>query len=66
MRKVVIALTVLAALGLALPVVSSANAESTKTVIIKRGGHHDRDRHAFNRHRADKVVIIKKHRRHDY
>ena len=76
MRKLLIALSALAVVGFALPVTSSANAE-TKKIIIKRG-HHDHGMHRGwhegrhrgwdrDRHHGKKVVIIKKrgHRHHD-
>ena len=64
MRSISVAIAVLAAL-IALPFASSANAEVTKKVIIKRG-HSDRGWHrGWHRGRGDgkKVVIIKRHDR---
>ena len=57
MRKLVMTLAAVAALGIAVPTVASTPA-SAETVIIKKSGHHDGWRRAHNR--ADKVVIIKK------
>jgi hypothetical protein len=67
MRKVFIALAAIAALGIALPVTSPAEAAVTKKVIIKHRDH-DRGMHrGFERHHAKKVVVIKHRggRRHD-
>jgi hypothetical protein len=60
MRKLVLTLAALAAVGIALPVASdTANAE---TVVIKQNrGHH----YGWRNHRAEKVVIVKK-RHHRY
>ena len=60
MRKLVLTLAALAAVGIALPVASNtANAE---TVVIKQNrGHH----YGWRNHRAEKVVIVKKRRHHD-
>ena len=59
MRKLVLTLAALAAVGIALPVASNtANAE---TVIIKQNrGHH----YGWRNHRAERVVIVKKKRHH--
>ena len=59
MRKLVLTLAALAAVGIALPVASNtANAE---TVVIKQNrGHH----YGWRNHRAERVVIVKK--RHHY
>ena len=63
MRKLVLTLAALAAVGIALPVASNtANAE---TVVIKQNhGHH----YGWRNHRAEKVVIVKKrhHRYHNH
>jgi hypothetical protein len=66
MRKLALALASLAALGIAAPLTTAAQAETVK--IIKRGYHHDhgprvviRERHR-HRHDGDRVVI--KHRSH--
>ena len=61
MRKLVLALAAVAALGIAAPVVTSSPASAETTIIKQRGGDHN-FRRAHNR--ADKVVIIKK-RGHD-
>ena len=58
MRKIILALAALAAVGIAMPVVSnSANAE---TVVIKKSRHHDW--HPWRHHRER--VMIREHRRH--
>lgn len=61
MRKIVLTLAALAAVGIALPVAS--NSASAETVVIKQNrGHHygwrhrDRDR-VVVRHRSDRVVV---------
>jgi hypothetical protein len=59
MRKFAIAFAALAALGIAIPLISSVKAEDT--VVIKKDGDHDRD---MRRHHK-KIVIIKHHRHHD-
>ena len=59
MRKLAIALAALAAVGFAIPLISSAKAEDT--VVIKKDGDHDRDMHRHHK----KIVIIKHHRHHD-
>jgi len=59
MRKFAIALAALAAVGFAIPLISSVKAEDT--VVIKKDGDHDRD---MRRHHK-KIVIIKHHRHHD-
>ena len=75
MRKIVLTLAALAAVGFVVPMTTSAKAEDTKVVIKHRGeGHHmDRGRHVgfeHSRHygyghaHAKKVVIIKHGRRH--
>jgi Ni/Co efflux regulator RcnB len=68
MRKLVLALAGVAALGLTVPLTAPAHAEDT-VIIKKRGGHHDWDRSrrkvtVIKRdHRpADRVVVVKKHR----
>ncbi|MDO9411368.1 MAG: hypothetical protein Q7T81_02180 [Pseudolabrys sp.] len=72
MRKLLIALAALAVVGISLPVVSTASAQ---TVVVKerhhdRGLHrgYDRGRHHgdWRRHHAKKVVIIKRDRGHHY
>jgi len=74
MRKIVLALAAVGALGLALPVVAPANAREEGKIVIRTGDRHherhwDRGRHEgrFERHRFSKVVIIKRrhHRDHD-
>ena len=60
MRKLVLTLAALAAVGIALPVASNtANAE---TVVIKQNrGHH----YGWRNHRAERVVIVKKRHHRD-
>jgi hypothetical protein len=62
MRRLVIAFAALAALGIALPLVSSAQAEDSK-IIIKKDGDHDKDMH---RHHKKIVVIKHRHREHEH
>ena len=59
MRKLVLTLAAIAAVGFALPAVSNtANAE---TVVIKQNhGHH----YGWRNHRAERVVIVKKRHHH--
>ena len=62
MRKIILTLAALAAVGIALPVATtqSANAE---TVIIKQNrGHH----YGWRNHRAERVVIVKKRHHREY
>ena len=66
MRKIVIALTAFAAIGIALPVTSPASADTVKKVVIKHGDrHHDRGYHRGWDHAKrvtvghDKKVVIK-------
>jgi hypothetical protein len=61
MRKLVLIIAALVAYAFVVPFASTANAETTKKVIIKRGGH-DRGHHRAWRGRGGgkKVVIIKK------
>ena len=61
MRKFVIAFAALAAFGIAMPLISSANAEDA--VVIKKDSDHDRDMH---RHHKKKIVVIKHHHDHDH
>jgi hypothetical protein len=64
MRNVFIALAALAAVGIAMPMTSPADAAVTKKVIIKKG-HHDRGLHrGWRNAHAKKVVIVKHGRRH--
>lgn len=49
MRKIVLALASVAALGLALPVMSDP-AKADKVVIIKKKRHHDRHYGWYHRH----------------
>jgi hypothetical protein len=61
MRKIILALAAVAAVGIAMPVVSnSANAE---TVVIKKSRHHH-DWHPWRHHRER--VVIREHRRHHH
>jgi hypothetical protein len=67
MRNVFIALAALAAVGIAMPVVTPADAAVTKKVIIKKSGHHDRGLHrGWRNAHAKKVVIVKHGRRHHH
>jgi hypothetical protein len=59
MRKFILSLAALAALGFVVPYAAPAKAEDT--VVIHRGG--DRDMH---RHHHHKKVIIMKHGDHDH
>jgi hypothetical protein len=67
MRSILIACAALGAVSIALPVATA----SAQTVVIKKDGDHDRGLHRGWRHNNDwrhhnaKVVVIKKHRRHD-
>jgi hypothetical protein len=76
MKKFGYVLAALATFAIAAPSIASA-----ETIVIKRGGNHDGWRGARAEHRdhgwhrgwnrgyhrgADKVVIIKKQRRHDW
>ena len=69
MRKIILTLAALAAVGIALPVTTqSANAE---TVVIKQNrGHHygwrnrDRDRVVVREHRNRDRVVVREGRRH--
>jgi len=73
MRKLLLALSALAVVGIAGPVSAPAHAEEGRVVIkehrdhprfFERFRHHDRDYEPF-RHHDHKTVIIKK-RGHDY
>ena len=59
MRKFAIAFAALAALGIAIPLTSSAKAEDA--IVIKKDGDHARNMHQHHK----KIVIIKHHRHHD-
>jgi len=63
MRKIMIALSALAAIGIAMPGMTGAAQAETKKIIIKKGdrGHHYGWRH--HHHHGTKVVI--KHGHHD-
>jgi hypothetical protein len=68
MRKIVLTLSALAAVGFVVPMTTSAKAEDSKVVIKERGERHHMDRgfhHGWGRGDRNKVVVIK-HRRHDY
>ena len=65
MKKVTIALATVLALAFIAPTIPSAQAETVKKVIIKRG--HDRGHHyGWRNHHgpSQKVVIIKKRSHH--
>jgi hypothetical protein len=69
MRKIVLTLAALAAVGFVVPLTTSAQAENTKVVIKRGGGHHHMDRgyhRGWGHAHAKKVVIIKKHGRRHY
>jgi hypothetical protein len=62
MRKTLVSLAALAAVGLVAPYVAPAQAD--ETVVIKR--HHERDHYWNYAPRHDKTVIIKhRHEHHD-
>ena len=64
MRKLGLALAALAAIGVALPITSSASRAEESRVIIKHG---DRGLHrGWERHHAKMVVIVKHRRHHAY
>jgi Spy/CpxP family protein refolding chaperone len=55
MRKIILTLAALAAVGIALPVATTS--ASAETVVIKQNrGHH----YGWRNHRAERVVIVKK------
>jgi Spy/CpxP family protein refolding chaperone len=59
MRKIVLTLAALAAVGIALPVATQP--ASANTVVIKKDrGHH----YGWRNHRAERVVIVKKRHHH--
>ena len=61
MKQLTFALAAVLAVALVAPI-STAQAETTKKVIIKRGhGHH----FGMREHHGGKKVVIIKHRRHD-
>ena len=63
MRKVVVTLAALAAFGIALPV-DDQHRERGDSSIIKKG-HRDHGHHyGWRNHRAERVVVVKKHRYH--
>ena len=67
MKKFGYIIAALGAIAIAAPTIASA-----ETVVIKRGGHHDRARAEYREHRdhgwhhrhADRMVIVK-HRHHE-
>ena len=66
MRKIILTVAALAAFGIALPVATQS--ASAETVVIKKDrGHHygwTRGHHyGWRNHRADRVVIVKRHHR---
>jgi Ni/Co efflux regulator RcnB len=74
MKKLVIALAAVIGVAAIVPMTTTAQAETFKKVIIKRGHgdhgwrHHDRGRHlGWRNHRGGKKVVIVKKRgnRHD-
>ena len=67
MRKIVLTLAAIAAVGIALPVAS--NSASAETVVVKESrGHHngwrhrDRDRVVVREHREHRMVVREGHR----
>ena len=60
MRKIILTLAALAAVGIALPV--TTNSASAETVVIKQNrGHH----YGWRNHHRDRVVVVKqRHRNH--
>ena len=69
MRKIILTLAALAAVGFVVPMTTSAKAEEGKVVIKERGERHHMDRgHHYGWGRGDrnKVVIIKHRRHHDH
>jgi Ni/Co efflux regulator RcnB len=69
MRKIVLTLAAIAAVGIALPVAS--NSASAETVVIKQNrGHHygwrhrDRDRVVVRHQREHRMVVREGHRHH--
>ena len=62
MRNLILALSAVAAIGVAVPVTSTAHAEDSR-VVIKHGDHHHH--HGWEHHHANKVVIIKHRHHHD-
>ena len=61
MRKIILTLAALAAVGIALPVATTS--ASAETVVIKQNrGHH----YGWRNHRADRVVIVKKRHHREY
>jgi Ni/Co efflux regulator RcnB len=70
MRKIVLTLAALAAVGFVVPMTTSAKAEDAKVVIKNRGEHRHMDRgyHRGWEHAHDKKVVVIKHgrRHHDH
>lgn len=64
MRKFILALGAIAALGLAVPATNTAQAQDAKIVV--KTEHHDRGMHRGWRHHNAKVVVIKHRRHHDH
>jgi hypothetical protein len=64
MRKIILALGAVAAVGLAGTATNSAQAQDAKVVI--KTEHHDRGMHRGWRHHHAKVVVIKHRRHHDH
>lgn len=65
MRKIVLTLAALAAVGFVVPTLTSAKAEENKVVIKDRGDRHHMDR-GWHRGDRNKVVVIKHRRHHDH
>ncbi len=64
MRNLVLALGALAAIGIALPVTSSAQAEGAR-VVVKHGDRDHGMHRGWEHHHAKKVIIVKHRHRHD-
>jgi Ni/Co efflux regulator RcnB len=62
MRKIVLTLAALAAVGIALPVAATQPASAATVVIKKDRGHH----YGWRNHHRDRVVVVKQrhHREH--
>ena len=63
MRKLFIALTALAAVGIAMPIMTGTAKAEEKKVVIKKG---DRDHYWRHHHHAKKVIIKKGDHDHDH
>ncbi len=69
MRKIVLTLAALAAVGFVVPMITSAKAEENRVVIKEHGERHHMDRghhYGWDRGHRNQVVVIKHRRHHDY